>query len=367
MRVAIVGTGQLARMLALAGMPLGLAFTFIQDNPQGDTNPVEGLGNIVQWSPEIADADFYAALGTPDTITFEKEQVDTRLFAVLAQYENVYPSADVLAVCANRFQEKQLLNTLNIPNAKFCFANSHEELKAALVSFDMPVVVKSTTEGYDGKNQWRLKTTDEVDSIPQSAMNKGVIAEEFIHFTAEASLVGVRDKQGEMKFYPPTENIHSNGILVRSLAPAPCVNEETAKAMEVYLASILAHKNYVGVLAAEFFVTPKGILVNELAPRVHNSGHWTQQGTMTGQFENHIRAIAGLPLGSTQAHNVSGMVNVIGMHDAPRHLISADSTLHWYNKVGKPGRKIGHINFVSNSIDALNAQMDVVQEQLPVT
>jgi 5-(carboxyamino)imidazole ribonucleotide synthase len=366
MKVAIVGTGQLARMLALAGMPLGLSFTFIQDNPQGDTSPVDGLGHIVPWSADIDNDVFYAALGNPDTITFEKEQVDARLFSVLAKFQNVYPSADVLSVCADRYQEKQLLDGLNIPNAKFCFANNSADLKHALQTFTLPAVVKSTTEGYDGKNQWRLHSVDDIDLIPASAISKGVIAEEFIRFTAEASLVGVRGRDGDMKFYPPTENVHSNGILARSFAPARCVDENMAQAMQDHLAAILEHKQYVGVMAAEFFITPDGILVNELAPRVHNSGHWTQQGALASQFENHMRAVMGLPLGSTAGHKASGMVNIIGEHDAPRHLIAANSSLHWYNKLGKPGRKIGHINLVSASIDELCAEMEHLQAQLPV-
>jgi len=369
MRIAIVGTGQLARMLALAGFPLGLSFTFIQDKANSDNSPVEGLGDIVEWSAETSNDDFYAALraaGEPDSITFEKEQVDTRLLQVLAKYDSVYPSAEVLGICANRQLEKQLLDSLNIPNAKYCFANSHDQLKQALASFDLPVVVKSTTEGYDGKNQWRIYQLDDVDSIPESAISKGVIAEVFIAFNAEASMIGVRDQAGNMQFYPPTENVHSNGILARSIAPASCVDEASAQAMQDYVGAILESKNYVGVLAAEFFVTNNGILVNELAPRVHNSGHWTQQGAFASQFENHMRAVAGLALGSTAAHGPAGMVNIIGTHQAPRHLVANDATLHWYNKVGKTGRKIGHINLVSQSAEALKASMDAIQAELPI-
>ncbi len=366
MRVAIVGTGQLARMLALAGYPLGLEFTFIQDSSNSDNSPVEGLGNIVKWSPDTSNDDFYQNLGEPDSITFEKEQVDTRLLTVLNKYSNVFPSADVLGICANRHLEKQLLDSLNIPTSPYCFANSHDELKQALQNFEMPVVVKSTTEGYDGKNQWRLKNLEEVEQIPQSAIEKGVIAEAFINFTAEASMIGVRDRQGSMKFYPATENVHSNGILAKSTAPASCIDSDTEQQMRQYVGSILENKNYVGVLAAEFFVTPNGILVNELAPRVHNSGHWTQQGTFAGQFENHVRAVSGLPLGSTDAFGPAGMVNIIGTHTAPRELITNNSTLHWYNKVGKTGRKIGHINFAAQNMDDLIIGMDKAASKLPI-
>ncbi|NRA43117.1 MAG: 5-(carboxyamino)imidazole ribonucleotide synthase, partial [Pseudomonadales bacterium] len=331
-----------------------------------DNSPIDGLGDVVVWQPGMSGESFYAALGEPDAITFEKEQVNPELVQLLAHYHAVYPSPDILATCAHRLQEKQLLDRLNIPTAPYCYADSHSQLAELLANFTLPVVVKSTTDGYDGKNQWRIYQLDDIQQIPDDAIAKGVIAEAFIQFNAEASMIGVRDRQGHIAFYPATENVHSNGILARSVAPAPSVSEAQQQAMQKAVGAILEHSGYVGVLAAEFFITDDGILVNELAPRVHNSGHWTQQGTLAGQFDNHIRAVSGMALGDTAAFGPAGMVNIIGSHTLPQQLIDQHATLHWYNKVGKSGRKIGHVNVIADSHDSLNARMDSLAAALPI-
>lgn len=361
MKVAIIGCGQLARMMALAGIPLGIRFSFLDDSFGGDTRCVDGLGDIARWSLEMSGDEIYQALGEPDVITFEKEQVDLRLLDVLPTQPAIHPAADALATCGDRHREKQLLDSLSVPNARYRFANSPEQLQAALAELNVAVVVKSTRMGYDGKNQWRLSGLSDSALVPESALSDGVIIEEMISFNAEASLVGARDTNGNMSFYSATENIHQNGILINSIAPAKCIDSEAEKNMQDYMARLMEAMDYVGVLAMECFVTDDGLLVNELAPRVHNSGHWTQQGAFASQFENHIRAISGMSLGSTQSFGIAGMINLLGPARPGQDILPQNASLHWYGKVDKPGRKLGHVNLLADSVEELESMIAAYQ------
>ncbi|MDE1460799.1 5-(carboxyamino)imidazole ribonucleotide synthase [Spartinivicinus poritis] len=356
MHIAIVGCGQLSRMLALAGIPMGLKFSFIADAGE-DSRCVEGLGTIVRWQPSEPVSAIYDGLGQPDRITVEKEQVDVSLLSALQAYCPVHPNPQAFATCQHRYQEKQLLDKLGIGCAAYLYGQPTE---ASAAKIPLPVVVKSCREGYDGKNQWVLKHQQEVDAFSQQAKEQNYIVEQWIPFDKEISQVSVRGANGEMRHYPLAENRHEQGILKQSVAPAEAISEQLCLAAQDYMCRIMRALDYVGVMAMECFVVKDQLLVNELAPRVHNSGHWTQSGSKTCQFTNHLRAIAGLPLGSTDPHGVTGMVNLIGTIKPPLASLPPNAALHWYNKAVRPGRKLGHINFTGANRESLIRQMEMV-------
>ena len=369
MRVAIIGCGQLARMMALAGIPLGIDFSFLVDEGEGaDTTCVNGLGQVVFLKPGMNGDALFGALLRPDVVTFEKEQMDAALCDVLRPFCKVWPPAEALRICQSRQLEKAYIQKLGLPTAEFYFVNTLEEAKQAAKTLNHRAVIKSVQLGYDGKNQWRVSSEEDfalfAQRIPEEVLEQGVIVEAFVPFEAEVSLVGVRSQNGEIKFYAPSQNQHDNGILVRSDTPAPILDDRKTALVHQYLETLLTELQYVGVLAMECFVVGEDIVINELAPRVHNSGHWTQQGAPTCQFENHIRAVAGLPLGDTHSLGVCAMVNVLGGEDpidgAPLEYIGHNSTLHWYGKSYKKGRKLGHVNFVAPSRAELDESINAV-------
>ncbi len=358
MRVAIIGCGQLARMLALSAIGQGIQFSFLADlGDKSDARPVEGLGPLVKWREGMTGKEMYDALGQPDVITFEKEQITTPHFIDLEKYTYIAPSFKALSVCQNRNKEKLFLKELGIPSAEFIYSSDPQTLYEFLEKGPLPMVVKSTTEGYDGKNQWHIQESSEIRTIPETAIRSGVIAEEWIDFSHEVSLVSVRNKKGDIKHYPLTENRHKKGILIESIAPTRSVDSKEKAAAEAYMVKILESLEYVGTLGMECFVTSRGILINELAPRVHNSGHWTQNGAATCQFENHIRAITGQAIGSTKSEGVTGMINLIGSYSLMLDQLPENAYLHWYNKEPREGRKLGHINVKAQGHDQLEKMM----------
>ena len=357
MRVAIVGCGQLSQMLAQAGIPIGLKFSFVAE-PDEDTRCVDGLGEVVRYQQGAAIGDLFEQLQRPDVITVEKEQVDSVLLRSLSEYCAVYPDADSVAVCQHRYREKQLLDSLEIANAPYVYGVADA---GCIDKLGLPCVVKSCSEGYDGKNQWILKTPDDVDAFRQQEPQGEYIVEQWIPFEREISQVSMRTANGEIKHYPLAENLHENGILKQSVAPAEAVSDQLAFAAKDYISRIMDRLNYVGVMAMECFVASGKLMVNELAPRVHNSGHWTQAGSKTSQFENHLRAITGMALGSVQECSITGMLNLIGCEKPANSSLPDYSTLHWYNKVVRSGRKLGHINFTSTSHKSLLQKMQEVK------
>lgn len=360
MRIAIVGCGQLSRMLALAGLPLGIQFSFIQDDVKQSKDCVEGLG-IIQASPiksingyDPQDIEqLYQDLGKPDSITVEKEQVDLALLQALSALCPIYPSLKAIKACQHRAEEKQLLSRLDIPTSPYFY---NQSAVAAVQALGYPVMVKSCTEGYDGKNQWLIKTLADAEHF-DSLNIKDYIIEAFVDFDKEISLVSVRNKQGKIAHYSLTDNHHEKGILKRSTAPAINLTEQQQSQAQSYMESLLTELNYVGVMAMECFVIADKLMINELAPRVHNSGHWTQLGSITCQFENHIRALAGLNLGSTEQIAATGMLNLIGTARPPIEALTDNSKLYWYNKSVKAQRKLGHINFIADNQEKVNQQM----------
>lgn len=362
MRIAIVGCGQLSRMLALAGIPLGIKFSFVQDDLAQVLDCVEGLGVIAPAPAKLAETEtyvradieqLYQVLGKPDCITVEKEQVDITLLKALSEFCPIYPNMKAIRACQHRGEEKNLLASLKIPTSPYFHNISAIDAVKAL---GLPAVVKSCTEGYDGKNQWVLKTVE--DAAHFDTLNiQDYIVEAFVAFDKEISLVSVRNKQGDIKHYSLTDNIHVKGMLTNSIAPAINLSDKVTVLAQDYMERLMNDLDYVGVMAMECFVLGEELMINELAPRVHNSGHWTQLGSLTCQFENHIRALAGLSLGSTQQIAVTGMLNLVGVELPAFETIEENAKLHWYNKSVRPNRKLGHVNFIGEDRAVIAQQM----------
>lgn len=361
MHIAIVGCGQLSRMLALAGIPLGLRFSFIADEPMQDTRCVQQLGKVVHWEPGQAPEDFYNALGRPTVVTAEKEQIDVALLHSLQPFCDVHPSSASFTVLQDRSKEKLLLADLGISFTPYIHARSAVE---AIEKLSLPLIAKSCRNGYDGKNQKILRDLQDAIAFDDKEDIQNHIIEQWVPFEREVSVISVRDRSGNICHYPLTENVHESGILKYSIAPARQVSAIAARTARDSIARIMESTDYVGVMAMECFLTEGQLLVNEIAPRVHNSGHWTQSGCKTSQFENHLRAIAGLPLGSTENHSIAGMVNLIGTGVPSEVACSSNSTLHWYNKTERPGRKVGHVNFSGSNHEDLLRTMNAFKRDV---
>lgn len=347
MRIGVLGAGQLGRMLALAGYPLAKEFVFYDLSG----SPSVGLGEVIVDRDGSYLEDF---LSRVDRVTYEFEHLPVEVAEQLAQQKPVHPCPRALQVCQNREAEKTLFGQLGIPTAEWRIADSAESLKAAAEELGCPVVAKSNTEGYDGKGQAVLKDPAEAEQAWASIGHPRLIVEKFVHFKREVSIIAVRGEDGHAAFYPMAENTHHEGILRYSIAPAPGLAPDVQKEAETYIKALLNELNYVGVLTLELFETEGSLVANEMAPRVHNSGHWSIEGAMTSQFENHIRAVSGHALGSTEARGVSCMINIIGEHgDIERILELPYAHVHLYNKGERKGRKLGHINILADSYEEL--------------
>lgn len=336
--VGILGGGQLARMMAIAGAPLGLRFKVVDTVADACASQVAPL-TCADYNDLDAIAAF--ALGI-DVITFDFENVpaDTAMF--LASRVPVFPNPQALAVSQDRLEEKQLFTRLGMTTPAFATVDSREDLDAAVAKVGLPAILKTRRLGYDGKGQIRLRSTDDKNTAWSKLGGVPLILEALVPFEREVSVIGVRSRTGEFTTYPLTQNFHQDSILSASLAPAPQTEgfAETAVGFARRLAEDL---DYVGVFALELFVHQEQLLANEMAPRVHNSGHWTIEGAATSQFENHLRAVLGLPLGSTRAMGTSVLLNWIG--EVPDALPLLREPLgHWhdYGKTPRPGRKVGH-------------------------
>lgn len=340
--VGILGGGQLARMLALSGAPLGLRFLVmdtVADACAGQFAPMI----VGDWRDERALAEFASKI---DVATFDFENVPAESAQWLAERVPVFPSPRALAVAQDRLAEKTLFRELGIPVPPFSAIDSREGLDNALDAIGTPCILKTRRLGYDGKGQFRLKSRADADAawdaLGGQARTVGLILEGFVAFEKEVSVVAVRGRDGEFRAWPLTQNWHVDGVLSASLAPAPVPHalEEKAVAHARALADAL---DYVGVFALELFCRDGELLANELAPRVHNSGHWTIEGSETSQFQNHLRAVLGLPLGATRMVGEACMLNWIGtMPDANAVLAEPGGHWHDYGKEARAGRKVGH-------------------------
>jgi len=330
--VGVIGGGQLGRMLALAGIPLGLSFRFLDPSPDAPAGEVGELLVGAYDDPELLDR--LAAGAAVVTYEFENVPVDA------ARRVEAVPAARALEAAQDRLAEKRLFRLLGIPTAPF---------GDAVTTF--PALLKTRRLGYDGKGQRLVET--------RPGPGPGHVLEELVPFDRELSLLAVRGRDGDTRFYPLVENVHEGGILRRSLAPAPDAPQAQA---EEYATRLLDELGYVGVLALELFDVGGELLANELAPRVHNTGHWTVEGAVTSQFENHLRAILGLPLGPTDARAPSVMLNVIGSAPAPTDVLTVPGAhLHLYGKEPRPGRKLGHVTLLDPTPERVTALENLVR------
>lgn len=367
MQIAIIGSGQLARMLALAGWPQGFSFSFLAE-PHENTQSVDGLGQVVIRTNNLTGIQLFQALGEPDVVTVEREHVDTVLLNTLKPFCAVYPDSNAIEVCQHRSREKQFLNSLGIHTAPFRLATTLEQISSAAATLSFPVFVKTCEEGYDGLGQWVIRNNLDLNNLldyllRQNANLPELVIEGAVNFDRELSLIAVRNSKGECAFYPLTENLHRDGILLSSIAPAK-VSEALQDKAEAIADKLLNAWSYVGVIAIELFQVGENLVVNELAPRVHNSGHWTQAASISSQFSNHLRAITGLGLGTTKTTDFVGMVNLLGTK-ASKEIASMENVqLHLYNKAIRPGRKVGHLNLIDTNRAALESQVNTIRQQL---
>jgi 5-(carboxyamino)imidazole ribonucleotide synthase len=336
-RVGIVGAGQLGRMLALAGYPLGIRCLFLD---RSATTPASQVAPILIG--ELEDAAQLAALAaSSDVLTFDWENISGNALAPLEKLTKVRPPRAALEVSQDRLSEKALFTKLRIPVAAHAAIDSKEQLIRAARKLGLPGVLKTRRMGYDGKGQFVVQNASHLDEAWAAIGGLGLIYEKFQEFSREVSIVGARSAAGKIVFYPFSANSHGGGILQYGIAPF--TNRVLEKAARTCMKRVMNALAYVGVLTIEFFVVEGRLVANEMAPRVHNSGHWTIEGCVTSQFENHLRAICGLPLGSTRALGHTAMINFLGkMPDRERLLAIDGLAFHDYGKEPRPGRKLGH-------------------------
>jgi 5-(carboxyamino)imidazole ribonucleotide synthase len=343
--IGILGGGQLGRMLALAGYPLGLRFRFVDPSPLAPSGQLAELHGCAYDDLNGLDA-FAAGLRV---VTYEFENVPVVSARHMAEHVPVYPPPQALETAQDRLHEKTLFNKLGVETPPFAPLLSRAELQSALDRIGFPAVLKTRRMGYDGKGQAILREQADVDPVYESLKGVDLILEGFVPFERELSILSARSTTGETAVYPLVENHHRDGILRVSLAPAPQAQALQSRAEEI-AGLVLKSLDYVGLLAIELFQYQGRLLANEMAPRVHNSGHWTIEGAETSQFENHLRAILGLPLGSTAALGHPAMLNIIGdLPDMKDILAIPGAHAHYYGKSPARGRKVGHITIVART------------------
>ena len=360
--VGILGGGQLARMLALAGAPLGLRFLVLDTSADACAGQFAPMV-VGDYRDEAALAEF---AGRVDVATFDFENVPSESAEWLAARVPVFPSPRALAIAQDRLAEKTLFRDLGIGVPPFAVVDSRADLDIALAEVGAPCILKTRRLGYDGKGQFRLRTREDADAAwaALGENSHGLILEAFVPFERELSVVAVRGRDGGFRAWPLTENWHDHGILAASLAPATVEPGVAAQALD-YARRIADELDYVGVFALELFLRDGQLLANEMAPRVHNSGHWTIEGSETSQFQNHLRAVLGLPLGDTRMLGHACMLNWIGqMPEAGAVLGEAGGHWHDYGKSAREGRKVGHATLRADDPAELAATLARVGDAL---
>ncbi|HQR45437.1 MAG TPA: 5-(carboxyamino)imidazole ribonucleotide synthase, partial [Thermoanaerobaculia bacterium] len=338
--VGVLGGGQLGRMLGLAGLPLGLRFRFLDP---AEASPAAAVGEHVRASfaaPQRL-SEFRAGV---DVVTYEFEGVPAGTAEALSSVVPVRPAPGVLRGMQDRLEQKRFVRSLGIDVASFAPVHDRASLEAALREVGTPSRLKARRGGYDGRGQARIDRPEEATAAWRALGEVPALLERHVPFRREIAILAVRDTRGAHRLYPLVETRQSDGVLVRAVAPAPGIDRALRRQAGAIARRILDALDYVGVLAIECFELDGRLIVNELAPRVHNSGHWTTEGAATSQFENHLRAVVGFPLGSTRARGVSGLVNLLG--DVPERaavLAVPGTHLHLYGKRPLPGRKLGHV------------------------
>ncbi len=361
MRVGILGGGQLGRMLALAGLPLGLRFVVL--DPAEDAPAAQLAQHILA---DYDDETALAELGRSAVCTYEFESVPEAAARSIARSTPVHPTPDALAIAQDRLHEKLCFRELGIPTPPFVAIDSEQELRAAVAELGLPAVLKTRRHGYDGKGQFLLRGAEDIDSAWLELGGVPLILEGFVRFQRELSVLAVRGLDGATAFYPLVENHHEHGMLRFSRAPAPALAAGRQKRAESYAVKLLDRMGYVGVLALELFEADGELLANEMAPRVHNSGHLTIEGARTSQFENHLRAILGLPLGDTSVPEPVAMLNLVGaLPERADVLAVPDAHLHFYAKEPRPGRKVGHVTVRAPDAATLDERVQALRAVIP--
>jgi 5-(carboxyamino)imidazole ribonucleotide synthase len=363
MSVGIVGAGQLGRMLALAGYPLGLEFLCLDpaaDAPAGQVAPL--------LHGAFSDRRLLRRLAREcQVVTFDWENVPVASLATIARVRGarICPPVRALATGQDRVAEKRLFERLAIPTTRWRAVGSARELARAVRELGLPGVLKTRRLGYDGKGQAVLREAADVARAWERLGAAPLLYEEFVPFDCEVSIIGARSTRGELAVYPLCGNVHADGIL--RVTRAPYGTAAWQRQARRHLTRVLTHFKYSGILTIEFFVRRGRLIANEMAPRVHNSGHWSIEGAETSQFENHLRAILGLPLGSTRARGYSAMVNLIGRIPPRARLLEVPGLhLHDYGKQPRPGRKVGHCTIVEPSAGARDARARRLLKDLAV-
>jgi 5-(carboxyamino)imidazole ribonucleotide synthase len=354
-RVGIIGAGQLGLMLGQAGESLGINCVFLDpsDNP-----PAGSVGPVIQRP--YGDTEALRELASRvDVISYEFENVAVSALRSIEDVIDIFPPIAALRYAQDRLIEKQLFQSLDIPVVSFRTVDSESDLRIAADEIGFPIVLKTRRLGYDGKGQVVIHDYEELAHAWHLLGAAPLIAEEMIKFDREVSAIGTRNREGEFVTYPLTENVHDSGILrtSKSAAGSPALDQLAQR----YHAALATHLDYVGTLALELFVVGDTILANEFAPRVHNSGHWTIEGSTSSQFENHMRAVTNMPLGDTSDSGFAAMVNIIGsMPPELEALRKSGFHVHDYGKAERPGRKLGHITCVSQSAIGRDKQLEEI-------
>jgi 5-(carboxyamino)imidazole ribonucleotide synthase len=356
--VGVLGGGQLGRMMALAGYPLGVRCRFLDPEANG---PAGQVGEQIIASYEDEAALTRLARGA-DAVTVEFENVPTSAARFLEDHVPFFPGAAALAAAQERLAEKWLFRSLDIPTPRFVAVESRATLERAAVHTGLPAILKTRRLGYDGKGQFVIRDASMLNEAWNVLGGVPLVLEEMVRFEREISIIAVRGRTGETKFYPLIENHHEAGILRLSIAPAPRIAPALQSRAEDYARRVLDRLGYVGVLTIEFFEKDGALIANEMACRVHNSGHWTIEAAECSQFENHLRAILGWPLGSTRARGHSAMVNLIGSTAATDALLTMPGVhVHLYGKEPRQWRKMGHVTVRGDDAIAMAHRVEKVR------
>jgi 5-(carboxyamino)imidazole ribonucleotide synthase len=358
MKLGIVGGGQLGRMMAQAALPLNITTQFI--DPAKDAC-AQQAGELILAAYD--DPEALETLGNQaDAITFEFENVSPDSVATLANKKPAFPPAKALETARDRWLEKSLFQSLDIQTPPLALVDDQDSLAAGVEKVGFPCVLKTRTMGYDGKGQKVLRARADVEGTFEELGSVPMILEGFIDFEYEVSCIGVRSQKGQSVFYPLVQNEHTDGILYRS---QPLLNSQLQTVAENAVKAVMDALDYVGTMAFEFFVRGDELIANEIAPRVHNSGHWTIEGSRCSQFENHVRAVLNLPLGNTETTGPVAMYNVIGKRPNTEELLAIPGVhLHDYGKSERAGRKIAHITVTASNAEQLKARADEVERKL---
>lgn len=360
MKIGIIGAGQLAQMLAQAAVSLGIKVKCIAESMHDCAEPVADLFVIDHQDEES----LQAFADSVDIITYENENISMGTIEFLSQFCPIYPPIAALNTVQDRLYEKRLFREMDIITPDFMPVNTRDDLLNAANKIGMPLVLKTRRYGYDGKRQTVIRDKNDIDEAWRTYGNTPCIVEQFVQFDYEVSMIAVRNGRGDFAFYPLTLNQHRNGILRESSAPVE--NTDLERQAQMYAKVILDHFNYVGVMTIEFFVKNDHLIANEIAPRVHNSGHWTIEGAQCSQFENHVRSICNYTLGSTFTAKPCRMLNIIGEQPKLDSLLSHRSAhVHLYGKEPRAGRKLGHITIIeSQAVSSFDEAAEAIHDTL---